>query len=202
MLIVVRALAICCLLQLPGIPALAQDPASLPEAPFGLTWLASRLAVADAGVKLKAPMRSEFGDTFVVGELPKELPDLAYAILCFGDEDQLIRIVAVGGHFENDFDGRRLNARYEELKQLLGKKYGVGQSERHIDKEYEATRFALGLQLRKNWTYSVFSPPDMKVELSAVSLEPQKTGWRIIFEYVPGMKRFELLRKQTEEKAL
>jgi hypothetical protein len=178
------------------------EAASPPEAPFGLKWLASKQEIAQMGISLKDPMATEFGDSYVVGELPKDMADLEYAVLSFGDDDQLIRITAIGVGFPDDHDGSRIKARYNELEQLLQKKYGTGRSQIHIEKDYDGDRFELGLRAKKNWMYTEFFPRDMRIELSAFVQMGGQTQWRIIFEYVPGMERLRHQRKQAEEHAL
>jgi len=186
----------------PEPPATAAPQAvALPEAPFGLKWLASRQDVADMGMSLKTPMATDFGDSYVVSHLPKELPDLHYAVLSFGYNDELIRITAIGTGFENDEDGNRIKARYNELDQALQKKYGAGKPQVHIDKEYDGNKFEQGLRYKKNWMYTEFFPPDLHIELSVFDDIP-RTRWRIIFEYVPGMARLKHERKQAEDQAL
>ena len=176
-------------------------PSALPEAPFGLRWLASKEAVAAMGSRLNTRISTDFGDSYVVSQLPRDLADLHYAVLSFGHDDQLIRITAIGTGFVSDHDGRRVKARYDELKQLLGKKYGGGESVHHTDKNFDGDRFGLGLLAKKNWMYTQFALTDVRIELS-VFAEAGKTHWCIIFEYVPGMDRLQRQRKNTEEEVL
>jgi hypothetical protein len=175
--------------------------AALAEAPFGLRWMASKQDVTDMGVIFKSPMDTDFGTSYVVSQLPKELPDLHYAVLSFGDDDQLIRIIAIGTGFDRDDDGSRIKARYKELDDLLQKKYGAGKLEQHTEKNCEGDNFMRCLGAKRSWMYTKYSPPDMRVELSAF-VESGQTRWRIIFEYTPGMEHLERQRKQVEERAL
>jgi hypothetical protein len=175
---------------------------ALPEAPFGLQWLESKQDLAEMGISLKTPIAAtDFGESYVVSRLPKELPDFEYAVLSFGYNDRLIRILAVGTGFVHDEDGSRIKPRYEELERSLEKKYGPGKSEVHIDKDYDGNKFELGIRLKKNWMYAEFSPPDLYIQLSALEDIP-RMRWRIIFEYIPGMERLKHDRKKAEERAL
>jgi hypothetical protein len=178
------------------------SPAPLPEAPFGLAWLMSKAEVSHLGLALHNRMSTMFGETYSVSQLPKDMPDLQYAVLSFGYDDRLIRITAIGGASGNDYDGARIKVRYGELQQILKEKYGEGRKEIHIDKEHEGTNFALGLRRRENRMYTVFTPRDLRIELSVLSEDAARTSWRIIFEYLPGMSNLEQHRKQVEEEAL
>jgi hypothetical protein len=184
-------------------PAATMTPetTSLPEAPFGLRWLASRREIAEMGISLKNPMATEFGESYPVAELPKELVDLEYTVLSFGYDDHLIRITAVGEGFQNDDDGSRIKARYQELEELLQRKYGAGRPQVHTEKDFDGKRFAMGLGNKKNWMYTEFFPRDMRIELSAL-VDGWRTRWRIIFEYLPGMERLQHQRKRAEDQAL
>ena len=179
----------------------APEAFSLPEAPFGLKWLASKQEAGETGISLKNPMATEFGDSYVVSELPKQFADLDYAVLSFGYDDHLVRIIAVGEGCGNDDDGSRIKVRYKELDELLRKKYGTGRPQVHIDKDYDGNRFGMGLGNKKNWMYTEFFPRDLRVELSAL-VDGWRRRWRIIFEYLPGMERLQEQRRRAEEQAL
>jgi hypothetical protein len=147
-------------------------------------------------------MATTFGESYSVNYLPKDVPDLQYAVLSFGYDDRLIRITAIGGTAENDYDGSRIKIRYDELRQVLEEKYGSGKKNLSVDKDFDGNNFALGLKNRKNRMYTVFSPGDLRIELSVFSEDAARTRWRIIFEYLPGMVNLEQHRKQVEEEAL
>src|SRR5262245_42595324 len=68
----------------------------MPEAPFGLTWLSSKEQVAALVGRLDKPFPTDFGESYVVSDLPKGLADLNYAVLSFDNDDRLIRITAIG----------------------------------------------------------------------------------------------------------
>jgi hypothetical protein len=183
-------------------PPVTPPPTSLPEAPFGLVWLTSKQAVADTGIELKNQMATEFGESYVVSRLPKELADQYYTVLSFGYDDRLIRITAIGRSLADDHTGSQVQARYAELQDLLRKKYGPGKAESHVDTGYDGIRWASGLQTKRNWMHTIFSGSDLKIELSVFSPGAPQTQWRIIFEYVPEIERLERRRREKEEKAL
>jgi len=153
------------------------------------------------GSRFNNRITTEFGDSYVITQLPKDLADLHYAVLSFGHDDQLIRITAIGTGFERDHDGSRIKARYGELQQLLEKKYGAGKSDHHTDKNFDGNRFGLGLLAKRNWMSTQFAPTDVRIDLS-VFVEAAKTHWCIVFEYLPGMDHLRRERKKTEEGVL
>jgi len=164
--------------------------------------LASKQAVAAANIELKSQLSTDFGESYVVSSLPKELADQYYTVLSFGYDDRLIRITAIGRSLPDDIAGSQVQVRYAELQDLLRKKYGPGKAEAHVDSAYEGSRWASGLQAKRNWMHTVFTQGDLKIELSVFSPGAPNTQWRIIFEYVPEIQRLERRRQEKEEKAL
>jgi hypothetical protein len=177
------------------------SPTPFPEAPFGLVWLASSEEIRRLGVDFDSHTRNQFGDAYVTRYLPKDLPDMHYAVLSFGFDDRLVRVTAIGREYTQDRDGGTILQRYEELGKVLQAKYGDGEEEKHIDPKYSGNQFTRGLIEKKNWVYSVFTPPDMRIELS-VFTEVVRPRWRIIFEHLPGMRQVEKDLKESEKDAL
>ena len=81
------------------------------------------------------------------------------------------------------------------------KKYGAGESDSHIEKVFSGSLTALGFQQKKNWMYTVYKQPHMRIELSVVSVVGQRMGWRLIFENLYGMAQMEKQRRSSEEAA-
>jgi len=180
---------------------ISPSPTPFPEAPFGLVWLASSEEIRRLGVDFDSQSRNQFGDSYVTRYLPKDLPDMHYAVLSFGFDDRLIRVTAIGREYAQDRDGSTILQRYEELAEVLEEKYGSGEEEKHIDPKYSGNRFTRGLIEKKNWVYSVYEPPDMRIELS-VFTEIVRPRWRIIFEHLPGMRQLEKDLEATDKDAL
>lgn len=184
----------------------ASTPTPIPvaqgEASFGLTWLSSSDAVRAQGVALGQPAVSRYGDSFVVAEVPLQLPDQTYTVLSFGYDDQLVRITAAGGAFPNDRDLRRVRARYRELAAVLAKKYGSGREERHDDERLIGDRAAIALTSKKSWQYTVFSLDGVHIELSIFAESGTKTSWRLVVEHIAGMQKLDAERRRREEEAL
>jgi hypothetical protein len=181
--------------------SVSPSPTPFPEAPFGLVWLTSSEEARRLGVDFDSHTRNQLGDSYVARYLPKDLPDMHYAVLSFGFDDRLIRVTAIGREYAQDADGNAILQRYEELGKVLRDKYGAGEEEKHIDPKYSDSRFTRGLIEKKNWVYSVYTPPDMRIELS-IFTEVVRPRWRIIFEHLPGMQQLEKDLKETEKEAL
>lgn len=161
----------------------------------------SRQDVLDLGADLGPVFTSEFGDSVVATGLPKEIPDQHYAVLSFGYDDRLIRVVAVSEGNEHDRTAARVTARYSELAALLAERHQRVKSETHIDENYDADRTALGFHNKKNSMYTELRDDDLRIELSIFAVA-NRTHWRLIFEYLPAMRDIEDRRKRLDEKAL
>jgi hypothetical protein len=185
----------------PAAPAVPKASDESFDAAFGLRWFDSKSEVESLGVEMRQQESTPFGDSYATGYLPRNVPDMNYAVLSFGYNDQLIHITAVGGDFENDNEARQAMARYKELQDVLAKKYGAGESDSHVEKVFSGSLTALGFQQKKNWMYTVFKQPHMRIELSVISIAGARTGWRLIFENLDGMAQMEKQRRRSEEAA-
>jgi hypothetical protein len=215
------ALVLALLLIAPFTPIAAEDPpppaavapppppaAPKPDLPddsmdaaFGLRWFDSKAEIESLGVELRQAVSTPFGDSYSTAYLPRNVPDMNYAVLSFGYNDQLIHITAVGGDFDNDNEARQAIARYKELQDVLEKKYGTGESASNFEKVFSGSLTALGFQQKKNWMYTVFKKPHMRIELSVISEGGARMRWRLIFENLDGMAQMERQRRRSEEAA-
>lgn len=188
----------------PAAPAEGAQPipqADSFDAAFGLRWFDSKAEIESLGVDLRQAAATPFGDSYTTSYLPRNVPDMNYAVLSFGYNDQLIHITAVGGEFDHDDTAQQVMVRYKELKDVLSKKYGEGRSESHTEKTYTKTMTAIGFWRKQNWTYTVFAQPHMRIELSVISLGGAKMRWRLIFENLEGMAQLKRQRRRSEEAA-
>jgi len=185
--------------QAPPVQPNPQDDSM--DAAFGLRWFDSKSEIESLGVELRQPVSTPFGDSYSTAYLPRNVPDMNYAVLSFGYNDQLIHITAVGGDFENDNEARQVMQRYKELQDVLEKKYGAGESDSHFEKVFTGSLTALGFQQKKNWMYTVFKKPHMRIELSVISEGGARMRWRLIFENSDGMAQLERQRRRSEEAA-
>jgi hypothetical protein len=194
--------------QAAAVAPMAAPPAAQPNLPedtadaaFGLRWFDSKSEIESLGVELRQPVATPFGDSYSTAYLPRNVPDMNYAVLSFGYNDQLIHITAVGGDFENDIEARQGIARYKELRDVLEKKYGPGETASNFEKVFSGSLTALGFQQKKNWMYTVFKKPHMRIELSVICEGAARTRWRLIFENLEGMAHLERQRRRSEEAA-
>lgn len=171
------------------------------DAAFGLRWFDSKAEVEASGIDLSHQTSTQFGDSYAASYLPRNVPDMEYAVLSFGYNDQLIRITAIGGQYDNDNEARQVRVRYHELQEVLEKKYGKGETDSHIDKTFAGGLTALGFHGNKNWMYTVYKRPNMRIELSVISIGGHRMRWRLIFENLEGMAQLERQRRRSEEAA-
>jgi len=192
------------LLAIVIVSAARADGAELPRlpAPFGLTWLMSIAEVGARGIELGRPESGRFGQSCLANGLPRQFNDQFFSVLSFGYDDQLIRITAVGGQFASDRDLSRVRKRYIEVAEILSKKYGPGKVDENIDSTWSGERTASGLRNNKNWLYRIFDADGVHIELSVFSEADARTSWRLIFEYIDGMKRMDEERRRVDESTL
>src|SRR5262249_18497732 len=107
------------LLGTASIDAQAQE-----EAPLGLSWGISSADVRARGVELAEYSGGEFGKGFTASKFEKAIVDQETALLAFGFNDKLWRIVIQSREFTNDPFGYSVLARYDDLANVLSEKYG------------------------------------------------------------------------------
>lgn len=87
------------------------------EGPLGLIWGQSSGDVRASGVELKDFPSQDFGKSFIASALPRALADQENALLSFGHNDKLWRIVVFGRPNDHDPMGGSAKTRYDELRQ-------------------------------------------------------------------------------------
>src|SRR5438309_117250 len=76
------------------LPAFAQTPSV--DAPLGLAWGVSASEIQAQGTELKEFPGSDFGKSFVASKMERALADQSAALLSFGFNDKLWRVVITG----------------------------------------------------------------------------------------------------------
>lgn len=200
-MILAKELAAASLLLLSfGTGASAQD-----AAPFGLQWLASKSEVQALGVSLSPVKETDYGTSFSATGLPKALSDMETAILSFGYNDQLWRIVAFGREFKNDQYGSAAKARYAEIAASLAKSYKViDRNERPPADDFYAKpeNFSYALSQNEAYWYSLYASPVADIELSLDAAALQNTYWRLIYSHRGGEQEFRTAKGAAEAEAL
>ena len=185
--------------------ALATPVAAQDAGPFGLTWLVSTSDVEALGVSLAPLAGSDYGKAFTASGLPKALSDMETAILSFGYNDQLWRIVAFGKENDNDGYGSLAKARYADLATSLEKSYNVtGTYTRPaLDSFYaKPENFAYALSKNEAFWYSTYTSPVADIELSIDAVGVNDTYWRLIYSHRAGEQTFLTAKGNAEADAL
>lgn len=175
-----------------------------PPAPFGLKWLGTTDEIRSLGVTLTPMDGGDYGVSFTATGLPKALSDLRTAILSFGYDDHLYRIVAISREFPNDYFGSSARARYDELAASLAKTYTPGEiyEQRPTESYYdEPDKFAYALSESKAFWFRMFSSPEASIELS-IGSSHYDTYWRLIYTNTAGQQQFEAGKGARELDAL
>lgn len=183
-------------------PASAQNNEDL-QAPFGLAWGMSTKEVAALGVELTA-LRDAEGASYSAKRLPKILADVEAVRLNFGFDDRLFKITAVSRDYKNDPYGIALKDRYQQLKSLLGDKYGKGSSIERLGKSIysEPRHFIYGLYSGENWWLTTFENEIIEIELSARGSSSDVGYWVVIYAETEMKKTFEQALSDRERGAL
>jgi hypothetical protein len=182
----------------------ASAQTSAAEAPLGLTWGDTSAKVKETGAGLADVPGTTFGTSFMASGLPRALSDQMGAILSFGHNDRLWRIVIISKKFENDPYGNQVKSRYEELKQILEEKYGRSKPvERVGDSIYREPRyFIAGIRGGQSYWYTDIANERIEIQLGIVASDSDTAQWRIIFEDRSLRRGFEGSKRANEKKAL
>jgi hypothetical protein len=181
-------------------PAYAAENA----APLGLTWGASVDETRAIGVDLQSLPNKDGGDTYVAQKLPKALSDQDGALLSFGFDNKLWRIVAISRPFSNDPQGTAVKARYQELLTSLTEKYGKPRSVHSLGDSIfsQPAYFVAGLRGGNSFWYSNFDGAEMKVQIGIQGETNDTARWRIHYENKGLLRSFEESKRLKENGSL
>lgn len=173
------------------------------EAPFGLTWGMSVGQVRALGIEI-TPLDDEKGASFSATRLPKMLSDVERVRLNFGFDDKLFKIVAASKSYENDPYGLDVRARYGQLKELLGDKYGKGSSIERLGSSIyrEPRHFIYGLYSGESWWLTTYEKGKVEIELSIRGLSTDTGFWVGIFTRTDLEEAYEQALADKERGAL
>jgi hypothetical protein len=174
------------------------------EAPLGLTWGSTTNEIQGRGVELKDFSGSDFGKSFIATKIERALADQSAALLSFGFNDKLWRIVITSKNFSDDPMGSTVLSRYSELSSVLSEKYGKPrESHRLGDSIYSQPRYFIsGIQGgHTNW-FSNFETPNLFVQLSITASDSSTSSWRLIYENKIYRKDFEASKRSREKGSL
>jgi hypothetical protein len=191
-----------CILALCFVPLIASAQPS-PDAPLGLTWGVSTGELRQIGVELNDAPGTEYGRSFLASKLSKVVADQSAAILYFGFDDKLWRVVINSRPFPNDPTGFAVRSRFSELSNVLSEKYGRP-SETHRLGEYysKPENFLFGISNGQSKWFSNFDISQMWVQLAITAEDVSTGGWRLIYEYKPLKFNFNTSKRSREKGTL
>lgn len=174
------------------------------SAPLGLEWSAAADSLRQTGIDLKESGTDAYGVGFSANKLPKVLADQETALLSFGHNDKLWRIVVVSKDFSNDPMGLAVRNRYNDLLGILSEKYGKPKNHHTLGSSIfsEPEYFLAGIQGGKSFWYSDYTTADLNIQIGIVATSSSDARWRIIYEYKALKAVFEQSKRGREKGAL
>lgn len=176
---------------------------ALRNAPFGLSWGMSAEDVTKKGVKLSDKSTDKFGEQYSATNLPKMISDVETVTLYFGYNSKLWRIAAASELFQNDPYGSQVKARYDELNNVLSKKYGTGSRHHFRDDMWdEPDEFLMGLKTGRSWHYTNYDTETMFLQLRIGGYSSNAAVYAIIAKDKILEKTYKHGKKAKESEAL
>ena len=159
--------------------------------------------VTQKGVKLSDKGIDKYGVQYNATNLPKMISDIENVTLYFGYNNRLWRIAAISELFRNDPYGSHVKTRYEELNNILSKKYGTG-SRHHFTGELwdDPDEFLMGIKTGRNWHYTNYNTETMSLQLRIAAFSGDDGSYVIIAQDKILEKTYEQGKKSKESDAL
>jgi hypothetical protein len=185
---------------LPAEAALAQAT----DAPIGLVWGASASEIQAKGVGLKEIEGTDFGKSFTASNMDRALADQSVAILSFGFNDKLWRVLITSRPFSSDPAGSAVVLRYNELVGVLSEKYGKPDQVHKLgDSIYaQSAYFLAGIRGGESRWFSNFDTPSLFIQIGLVATDSATGNWRLIYENKLFRRDFETSKRSREKGAL
>jgi hypothetical protein len=174
------------------------------EAPLGLSWGITTSDLRARGVELTEYSGSQFGKSFVASKLEKAIADQDAALLSFGFNDKLWRIILFSREFSNDPFGSSVLARYNELTNVLSEKYGKPKQFHRLGQSiYSEQRYFLaGIRGGESSWFSDFDTTNLKIQLAITANDSSTGRWQLIYEQKTLKKGFEESKRTREKGSL
>lgn len=182
--------------------ALAQAPVN--DAPIGLVWGSSISETQAKGIELKEIDGVDFGKSYIASKMEKALADQSAALLSFGFNDKLWRVLITSRPFSDDPAGSAVVARYNELAGLLSEKYGkANQNHRLGDSIYaQSAYFLAGIRGGQSKWFTNFDTPNLFIQLGLTATDSSTGSWRLIYESKNFRRDFEASKRSREKGTL
>ena len=97
---------------------------SFKEAPFGLRWGSRISDTRNQGVELSVADMEDYVNCFLSDQLPKAVAFFNRVYLCYGQDDELYRILAYSKLIADDASASEIMHEYDTYSSLLNQKYG------------------------------------------------------------------------------
>lgn len=185
-----------------ALPTHAQSPAT--DGPIGLVWGSSSAEVQAKGVELKAIEGTDFGKSYLASKLEKALADQSAALLSFGFNDKLWRVLITSRPFSEDPAGSAAVARYDELASLLSDKYGKGTQVHRLGESIYAQSgyFVAGIRGGQSRWFTNFDTSNLFIQLGLTASDSSTATWRLIYENKIFRRDFEASKRSREKGTL
>lgn len=183
-------------------PTHAQSPAT--DAPIGLVWGSSSAEVQAKGIELKEVEGTDFGKSYLASKLEKALADQSAALLSFGFNDKLWRVLITSRPFSEDPAGSAAVARYDELASLLSDKYGKGTQVHRLGESIYAQSgyFVAGIRGGQSRWFTNFDSSNLFIQLGLTASDSSTATWRLIYENKIFRRDFEASKRSREKGTL
>lgn len=185
-----------------ALPTHAQSPAT--DGPIGLVWGSSSAEVQAKGVELKEIEGTDFGKSYLASKMEKALADQSGALLSFGFNDKLWRVLITSRPFSEDPEGRAAVARYDELAGLLSDKYGKGTQVHRLGQSIYAQSgyFVAGIRGGQSRWFTNFDTSNLFIQLGLTASDSSTATWRLIYENKIVRRDFEASKRSREKGTL
>lgn len=185
-----------------ALPTHAQSPAT--DGPIGLVWGSSSAEVQAKGVELKAIEGTDFGKSYLASKLEKALADQSAALLSFGFNDKLWRVLITSRPFSEDPAGSAAVARYDELASLLSDKYGKGTQVHRLGESIYAQSgyFVAGIRGGQSRWFTNFDTSNLFIQLGLTASDSSTATWRLIYENKIFRRDFVASKRSREKGTL
>lgn len=185
-----------------ALPTHAQSPAT--DGPIGLVWGSSSAEVQAKGVELKEIEGTDFGKSYLASKMEKALADQSAALLSFGFNDKLWRVLITSRPFSEDPAGSAAVARYDELASLLSDKYGKGTQVHRLGESIYAQSgyFVAGIRGGQSRWFTNFDTSNLFIQLGLAASDSSTATWRLIYENKMFRRDFEASKRSREKGTL
>jgi hypothetical protein len=174
------------------------------DGPVGLTWGISASDVRARGIELIDFDKLDYGKSFIATKLERAVADQESALLSFGFNDKLWRVIIISRDFNNDPHGFAVLARYKELANVLSEKYGKPKENHRLGGSIyaESKYFLAGIRGGESSWYSNFDASGLFVQVGITANDSSTGRWRIFYENKTLRTEFEAAKRSREKGSL